>query len=329
MDPCKTENDGTPIHEDEISEGHTSTDAKGFLGNLLTTKKKKTSEPKLQLEQTDSVDRIPKYDTNYDVDNFRGQAVIINNENFHSSTGMNQRKGTRADEINLCKLFRKLAFDVKIFKDQTREGIKKVVHTAANTDHSKFDCFFMVFLSHGDDGVIYGTDGTLDIKPLTDQFAGKTCPSLIGKPKVFLFQACRGYNHEDPVEKITEAVKGVDVVDGIVDEVVVDAGVRPTLPNSSDFLFCYSVTEGFYSHRDTLYGSWYIQAFVEVFEEELINRGLKCATQHDILSLLTLVNHKVSGKSVERTRNPAALGKKQMPCFLSMLTKRFYLVTKQ
>lgn len=55
-------------------------------------------------------------------------------------------------------------------------------------DHSKFDCFVMAFLSHGDNGLIYGVDGTFEISPLTDRFNGKRCPSLIGKPKVFLFQ---------------------------------------------------------------------------------------------------------------------------------------------
>lgn len=58
-----------------------------------------------------------------------------------------------------------------------------------------------------------------------------------------LFQACRGYQHEDPVPDVHS---DEDVVDGIDNEVVVDAGVSPTLPNASDFLFCYSVTEGVY-----------------------------------------------------------------------------------
>lgn len=57
--------------------------------------------------------------------------------------------------------------------------------------------------------------------------------------------------------------------------------------------------------------------------------GRNGAMQHDFVSLLTMVNYKVSRKSVERTRNPAAVGKKQMPCFLSMLTKQFFLATKE
>lgn len=105
---------------------------------------------------------------------------------------------------------------------------------------------------------------------------------------------------------------------------VLDSAVRPTIPSGSDFLFCYSVAEGFYSHRDTLYGSWYVQALAKVFEEEMMNKG-----EFDILDLLTLVNRVVSLRSVEKTRNPDALGKKQMPCFLSMLTKKLCFTFKQ
>lgn len=59
----------------------------------------------------------------------------------------------------------------------------------------------------------------------------------------FFIQACRGYNHEDPVHDTTD---GGDVVDGFTHDIIIDAGVAPTLPNASDFLFCYSVTEGNY-----------------------------------------------------------------------------------
>jgi len=56
-------------------------------------------------------------------------------------------------------------------------------------DHSDADCFVCVVLSHGEDGVIYGTNGTLKLHSLIEMFKGDHCPSLAGKPKIFFIQA--------------------------------------------------------------------------------------------------------------------------------------------
>ena len=59
---------------------------------------------------------------------------------------------------------------------------------ALEMDHSDSDCILCAFLTHGDDGIIYGYDGTLPISDLFEYFRGENCPSLVGKPKVFLVQ---------------------------------------------------------------------------------------------------------------------------------------------
>lgn len=55
-------------------------------------------------------------------------------------------------------------------------------------DHSGSASFVCVFLSHGDDGVIYGTDGWEKFENLTKYFKGNHCRSLVGKPKLFFIQ---------------------------------------------------------------------------------------------------------------------------------------------
>ena len=60
----------------------------------------------------------------------------------------------------------------------------------ARVDHANKDCFVFAILSHGDEGCVYGTDGTVESKELVDLFRGDTCPSLAGKPKIFIFQVC-------------------------------------------------------------------------------------------------------------------------------------------
>jgi len=57
---------------------------------------------------------------------------------------------------------------------------------AANDNHRDRDCFAVAVLSHGDDGILYGTDKIITIdnflKPIKD------CSTLAGKPKIFIFQ---------------------------------------------------------------------------------------------------------------------------------------------
>lgn len=61
----------------------------------------------------------------------------------------------------------------------------------------------VAILSHGyENDVIFGIDGAIDNTPVADTFLskfdlleifkGRKCQSMIGKPKLFVLQACRG-----------------------------------------------------------------------------------------------------------------------------------------
>ena len=62
--------------------------------------------------------------------------------------------------------------------------------------HPKLDCtdsVFVVIMTHGELGVIYGTDGrTYNIDHLYEHLGTKNCPALLNKPKIIIIQACRG-----------------------------------------------------------------------------------------------------------------------------------------
>lgn len=62
--------------------------------------------------------------------------------------------------------------------------------SVARDDHSRCASFVCVLLSHGDEGVFFGTDGALELKALTSLFRGDRCISLVGKPKLFFIQVC-------------------------------------------------------------------------------------------------------------------------------------------
>ena len=59
---------------------------------------------------------------------------------------------------------------------------------ASQEDHSDSSCFACILLSHGEEGMIYGTDGAMPIKTMTSLFRGDMCKSLVGKPKLFFIQ---------------------------------------------------------------------------------------------------------------------------------------------
>ena len=122
----------------------------------------------------------------------RGIAVIINNKNFLRSSGMDKypRDGTDVDRDALQKLFKSLKFEVRIHNDVTKSEIEGIAKEMARFDHSNYDAFIFSILTHGEEGVLYGTDGTISTRDLTSVF--KDATTLTGKPKMFFFQACQG-----------------------------------------------------------------------------------------------------------------------------------------
>ncbi|KAB1282477.1 Caspase-6 [Camelus dromedarius] len=245
----------------------------------------------------------------------RGVALIFNHERFFWHLTLPDRRGTSADRDNLQR-------------------------------------------SHGEGNHIYAYDAKIEIQTLTGLFKGDRCQSLVGKPKIFIIQerlaltvtavdvsddgiavqavkhweeqireggdcapvsqACRGNQHDVPVIPLDVVDHQTDVPDANVTQV--DAASVYTLPAGADFLMCYSVAEGYYSHRETVNGSWYIQDLCEMLG--------KFGSSLEFTELLTLVNRKVSQRRVDFCKDPNAIGKKQVPCFASMLTKKLHFFPK-
>ncbi|XP_054459604.1 caspase-3-like [Anoplopoma fimbria] len=227
-----------------------------------------------------------------------GQCIIINNKNFDKRTGMNQRNGTDVDAGNAMKVFGKLGYKVKVYNDQSVEQMKQVLLSVSKEDHSSYASFVCVLLSHGDEGVFFGTDGSVELKYLTSLFRGNRCKSLVGKPKLFFIQACRG----------------TDLDAGIEADSPDDDTTR--IPVEADFLYAFSTAPGYYSWRNTMTGSWFMQSLCD-----MINRyGTELELQH----IMIRVNHKVAVEFESVSNSPGFNKKKQIPCIVSMLTKEMY-----
>lgn len=252
--------------------------------------------------------------------NPRGLCLIINNTTFARHADLKQRDGSDADALNLQKLFLCLRYTVTVLKNATAQMLRTHVQAfASKPEHKAFDSVVICILSHGIPGKIYGVDGELvPITELTSAFNGQNAKDLVGKPKLFFIQACRGggVDHgactdqvdsgEVTIRSTTEVLH--DLYEG---EDETDFGSSPGMvPAEADFLLAYSTVPGFVSWRNSEKGSWFVQALCEVI--------MTYAGQEDLVSMLVRVNGKVACEFASYDQ------KKQIPSPVVRLTKKVY-----
>lgn len=196
-------------------------------------------------------------------------------------------------------------------------------------DHSESDCLLIVIMTHGDVGTIASYDSDYEIKDVTRLFRDKYCPTLVGKPRLFFIQACRGkeldngfliYNGNQRYNRNARRTRDVsDVVmcsEQTPEQVIMidsdedEEEMVHNPPIYKDFLIVRSTMIDHLSFRNTTEGSWFIQDLCKEIE---VN-----GTDFDILNLLTHVNLSVS----ERESHGLYINKKkQILCITSRLTK--------
>ncbi|XP_036601071.1 caspase-12-like isoform X2 [Trichosurus vulpecula] len=123
-------------------------------------------------------------------------ALIICNIMFDY---LDERHGAHLDIWGMWKLLENLGYSVVIKTNLTAQEMESVLKEFANRpEHWCSDSTFLVFMSHG---VLNGICGKAHKKEEPDLLATDTifqifndgsCPSLKGKPKVIIIQACRG-----------------------------------------------------------------------------------------------------------------------------------------
>uniref|UniRef100_A0A3B3ZG88 Caspase-3 n=1 Tax=Periophthalmus magnuspinnatus TaxID=409849 RepID=A0A3B3ZG88_9GOBI len=230
-----------------------------------------------------------------------GICVIINNINFHPFLRMNNLNGCDYDAAHVGNTFEKLGYKVYMFRDITTGQMKQALKSASLEDHSNSASFICVILSHGEKDVVYGTDGSVTLDALTKYFKGWACQSLLGKPKLFFINACRGDKSD----------KGADMVDSA------DSPITYRIPLEADFLYAYSTSPGYLAWmRPT--GSFFIKAVCEVIEKH---------GNLELMQIMTRVNGIVAQCDMPTKEGRYIEMYKQMPSVTSMLTKEFYFPT--
>lgn len=174
-------------------------------------------------------------------------------------------------------------------------------------------------MTHGNThGVLYTKDKCIRVEEVWAPFNGGKCKSLIGKPKIFLIQACRGLMqdlgavHESADREVALFSRNNKVPD-------MNKFVIPTM---ADFLIFFSSAEGYCSFREADDGSWFVQALCAAFQSIYESK-----VDTDLMKLFTQINRAIAyAKQVDNQNQYNAC--KQMPVIVSMLTKTFILSVK-
>ncbi|XP_065167828.1 caspase-2-like isoform X1 [Atheta coriaria] len=185
---------------------------------------------------------IPMYNT---IGPRRGKSLIINNIKFKTKP----RSGAEYDGKNLFNLFKALNLDPKTKNNLKANEMKVCLEGFAKSPGlDKVDMCVIAIMSHGTGTMdaqteITGIDNeTVTIFDIISYFSKDNCPSLYGKPKIFIFQCCRG------------------------EDQLVEHDAQPMRPlNCGDMLLAYATMPGFVSYRNVELGSYFIREICNVF----------------------------------------------------------------
>lgn len=196
----------------------------------------------------------------------RGLCLIVNNINFEQDI-FPERKGSDEDAKRFDDIFQQLGFKVIMTRNQTADQMRQQFKDVAAACKQEHDALFVFILSHGSEHGIYGTDG-MEVNLQTEvlsYFDNRNCKMMLGKPKVFVLQACRGraadYGGDgDALDSIAWSDKlprsAVNRVPKSLLPWCESRKQRQKHPIRTDMLLVFSCLQGFVSVRNELAGSW-------------------------------------------------------------------------
>ncbi|XP_043498794.1 caspase Dronc-like isoform X2 [Polistes fuscatus] len=192
------------------------------------------------------------------------------------------------DQANLKKMFEEMGFFVEMHCNLTGQEIKDCVTSfSRRKELLNVDSCFIIVSSHGngpgrkgeeDCTEISGVDNYTDQIPhgytkvfcsdVIDCFTSEACPYLAGKPKIFIFQLCRG-NKTQTKTITTSKIMPKQVTDLSEDYMPGNNSnvkiKKKVIRNYSDMLIAYATLPGHVAFRNNVIGSWFILIFCEVF----------------------------------------------------------------
>lgn len=271
------------------------------------------------LEARKEIARMP---VAFDADDYymnhtrRGRALIFNHEVFTlrntNAEVYKTRSGTQEDCNNLEECLKDFGFEVQVHHNKGSEDLIDIVDQAANDNHEDCDCILIAILTHGNGvGVLCSSDNFYKFEEIWSKFTADKCPSLAGKPKIFIIQACQG----DTINKAVTLKTNNNSNYCLENDGATVRENRYRIPNQADFMLVSSTLPGSLSWRDTELGTWFIQSLCKEFK---LN-----GTTMELLELLTRVLRDVAllYEVRDRPKDDPMYGAKQIPCIRSMLIR--------
>jgi len=175
------------------------------------------------------------------------------------------------DAFRFKKIFEQLGFEVESKRNLTAEKMKNCFKQKAALCTSRHDALVVILLSHGTESGIYGTDNIeVDMNDILTQFDNRNCKKLLGKPKVFIVQACRGRmadygvketqtlfsqpESQQPASQLTQNINSQSPVLTRIPRWAEED--KDYCPTRTDMMLCFSSHTGFLSTRNEEDGSW-------------------------------------------------------------------------
>lgn len=122
-----------------------------------------------------------QYDTHYNMmHKSRGHALIFNHEIFKVGLNLSTRTGTNKDAHSMALRLNELDFEATVYQDLEYDVLMQHVMKAAKLNHTDYDCFVIVVLTHGDVDVVYARDQAYKIEDLWSPFSADLCTTLAG-----------------------------------------------------------------------------------------------------------------------------------------------------
>ncbi len=173
----------------------------------------------------------------------RHLAVIISNE-FPNDPDYSPRKGSEKDVTLIQETLKPFGFNFQIERNLNKKqtfDFLKAIRDDLNADKDRYASLAVFVLSHGNIDVINAASDPnnpeevrdFEIYDLPGFFSSSYCPALVGKPKLFFPNACRG-------QGFNEARPTVEA-DGSSSKTKTDH--PPVLPDIADFIICYPTVQ--------------------------------------------------------------------------------------
>ncbi|XP_018577367.1 caspase-2-like isoform X2 [Anoplophora glabripennis] len=129
----------------------------------------------------------------------RGKVLIINNFDYADKKEHPYRNGAQVDNANLQELFNQMGgWEINLINNATVEQmVHRLILFTQDKENKQYDICFVIIMGHGEEQsnrtIIFGIDGKfISSEDVQKHFTNEKCKSFRGKPKVFLFQVCRG-----------------------------------------------------------------------------------------------------------------------------------------